>query len=266
MTTPSPRVTCARLLGASAEELVNIFCRFSSGGPDDFAPRLRRIGAQLGLTSGELACGLGFNLALPELPDVLDLLGPGAMEALLNARDACLCQDVYRELSLEAVLAIHSHAALHPAISAAQQALVEQRLATLEACIERTVHAPTIERYRNELRSLYRLGLMPLERFEARMQRRNDGFRALVNEVLLAAETRLVPVGMLLYRDDILPREKQQLVRRGLVPVGLIAERLACAEIAPVERELLQRELRLLQPARAGTSEGEPIGAGRTGD
>jgi len=249
MSSPSPRITCATLLGASAEALVNIFCRFPPKPTEDFATRLEGIGARLGLTAGELACGLGFNPVLPSLPDVLDLLGPGAMDALLATRDACLIQDSYRELSLESVLAIHTHAAEDPTIAAAHQPLVEQRLGTLEACIERTVHAPTIERYRNEMRSLYRLGLMPLERFEARLQRRQDGFRALVNEVVLAAETRLVPVGVLLYRADILPQEKQQLIRRGLLPSGLLTERLTCEDLSPTERDMLLRELRLMQPA-----------------
>jgi hypothetical protein len=237
------------LLDASAEDLLNVFCRVAPGANADLDASLLHFAPRLGLSAAELACGLGFNTRLPELPDILGLLGIASVEPLLTARDRWLCQDAYRELSLESVLAVHAHAAACPALVPTLQTLLDRRLPALETCIERTVHAPTIERYRNELRALYRLGLMSLERFEARMERRQDGFRALVNEVLLAAETRLVPVGVLLYREDVLPREKQQLIRRGLVPPGLVRERLDCVDIPPAERELLVGELRLMQPA-----------------
>jgi len=250
MNTSSPRVACATLLGANAEGLVNLLCRIppATGEMDGPSARIEYVASRLGLSAGELSCGLGFNVLLPELPDVLALLGIGDIQSLYRARDGYLVEDVYHALSLESVLAIHAHAAGHPTVADILQPLLDRRLPALEARIERTVHAPTIERYRNELRALYRLGLMPLERFEARLARPHDGFRALVNEVLLAAETRLVPVGVLLYRDDILPREKQQLIRRGLLPAGLLQQRVESADIAPAERELLLRELRLMQP------------------
>jgi hypothetical protein len=236
------------LLDATPEQLLNIFCRVQPPQGGTLEGCIESIAGQLGLTMGELLCGVGFNPQLPGLPDVLSVFGLGDAHALFPLRDRCFCEDIYRQTSLDSVLALHTRAAEQTLPADALQDLLPRRLATIEAYIDRTVHAPTIERYRNEVRSLYRLGLARLEFFEARLARRDAGFRALVNEVLLAAETRLVPVGVLLYRSDILPREKLQLVRRGLVPQGLLAERLACPDLPPEERELLAREMRLLEP------------------
>jgi len=102
-----------------------------------------------------------------------------------------------------------------------------------------------IERYKKEVRGIYSDGVALPEFVEGRLANTHSGFRALLNEVLLVVEHRLVPVGDIFFRDAVLPEEKRRLIAKGLVPRDLIVARLAEPDISAQERKVLEEQLRL---------------------
>ena len=95
------------------------------------------------------------------------------------------------------------------------------------------------------MRGIYSDGVALPEFVEGRLADTHSGFRALLNEVLLIVEHRLVPVGDIFFRDTVLPEEKRRLIVRGLVPRELIVARLAETDVPPQERKVLDEQLRL---------------------
>lgn len=245
MSTPA-WMTCHDLLWASPERLVNVFCRVRPEVEADEHRRLLGISQQIGISAARLVCGLGFNPAIPELSDVTSVAGFADYQALVQSRNNLFIADIYKQLSLEDILAIYGRVKEDRELLEYMQYLMTSRFATLENHIDGTVHAPTIERYRAEIRSIYRLGIAQLSFAEERLQRLDNGFRDLVSEVQLIAETRLIPVGEIFFRADILPEEKRKLILRGLVPENLILQRLNDTHINPVERAVLEQEIRLM--------------------
>ena len=63
----------------------------------------------------------------------------------------------------------------------------------------------------------------------------------------MIAESKLIPVGDIFYRDGILPEEKRRLVMRGLVPQNLVEDRLLDQSISPQERKVLEEQLRAMR-------------------
>jgi hypothetical protein len=239
-------MSCHDLLWATPERLVNVFCRVQPEANADELRRLMNAARQLGLSSARLVCGLGFNPAIPDLLDVVSVAGFADYQALAQSRNTLFVADVYKQLSLDDVLAIYGRVREDARLLELMQYLMTSRLQNLERDIDSTVHAPTIERYRAEVRSVYRLGIAQLSFAEERLGRPDNGFRALVSEIQLIAETRLIPVGEIFFRADVLPEEKRKLVTRGLVPRNLVGERLNDPQVPAAERLLLERELRLM--------------------
>ena len=126
------------------------------------------------------------------------------------------------------------------------QHLLERRLQKIEESIEATVNSVVIERYKKEIRAIYSDGVAQIDFAEMRLSKVHSGFRALLNEVALIVESRLIPVGDIFFRESILPEEKRRLMIRGLIPRELVLSRLADERIPVQERAVLEDQLKLL--------------------
>jgi len=238
------------LISAPAERLLNVLyplARLHEADPDR---RLARVARRLGMRRAQLLCGIGFNRAARELPDVLSILGCASYEALAQRRNEVFIGDIYQRLSLEHVLAIYTAVRDDDDIVAVLQYLLEQRLENIERRIEATVNALIIERYKREMRAIYSSGIAGIDFAESRLNRIDSGFRALVNEVNIITESRLIPVGDIFFRDTILPEEKRKLILKGLIPEELIRARLDEPALSAQERRMLEDELAAGRSAR----------------
>ena len=235
-----------QILTASAEELLKlVFKAAAARDKDAQGSRSREIALKLGLTHAQLLCAVGFNPNIRELPDVTTILGFQGYDALARARDEYFTNDVYNRLGIKDVLAIYAQVARDVQHQQVMQYLMSTRLKRIEDRIEATVDSLVIERYKKEMRGIYTDGVALPEFVEGRLADTHSGFRALLNEVLLIVEHRLVPVGDIFFRDTVLPEEKRRLIVRGLVPRELIVARLAETDVPPQERKVLDEQLRL---------------------
>lgn len=235
-----------QILAAPAEELLKlVFKAAAARDREAQGSRSREVARRLGLTHAQLLCAVGFNPNIRELPDVATILGFPGYDALARARDEYFTNDVYSRLGIKDVLAIYAQVARDAQHQQVMQYLMSTRLKRIEDKIESTVDSLVIERYKKEMRGIYSDGVALPEFVEGRLADTHSGFRALLNEVLLIVEHRLVPVGDLFFRDEVLPEEKRRLIARGLVPRELIVARLEEPAISPQERRMLEEQLRL---------------------
>jgi hypothetical protein len=89
------------------------------------------------------------------------------------------------------------------------------------------------------MRAIYSDGVVGIDFVENRLEKSDSGFRALLNEVTLIVENKIIPVGELFFRDTILPQEKRKLLSKGLIPNSLIETRLEDTNISDVEKKIL---------------------------
>jgi hypothetical protein len=123
------------------------------------------------------------------------------------------------------------------------QYLLFARLNQIEQRIEETVNSIVIERYKKEMRAIYHDGVAQIEFAEDRLNRTRSGFRALLNEVVMIVEARLIPIGDIFFRNTILPEEKRRLIIKGHIPKSLIEQRLDDDDVPAQERTMLEQQL-----------------------
>lgn len=237
------------ILRASSEELLKTLYR-SASGSGERAPsggaRVRQVAANLGLTYQQLVCAVGFNAHIHDLYDVIAVLGFDSYDSLAHERNLVFTTDIYEQLGIRDVLAIYAHVATQLPMLEVIQHLLQKRLVRIEERIEETVNSVFIERYKKEMRAIYNDGVAQIDFAEQRLSMTHSGFRALLNEVALIVESRLIPVGDIFFRESILPEEKRRLIIRGLIPRELVESRLADSEIPAQERHVLEDQLKLL--------------------
>jgi len=239
------------LLTAGSEKLLKTLYRTAAGAHGDEAaasgtPRAQALARHLGLTYPQLVCALGFNHDITELADIVAIAGFESYDALARERNLAFTSDIYQQLSVRDVLAVYQHVTGNLAMLEVMQHLLQRRLEAIEGQIEATVNSVYIERYKKEMRAIYNDGVAQIDFAEQRLAQTHSGFRALLNEVTLIAESRLIPVGDLFFRDTILPEEKRRLIIRGLIPRELVEARLADTDIPAQERRVLEDQLVLL--------------------
>jgi len=258
------------VLTASAESLLKMFYRLAIAGDLSQERRLRLVGRRMELHPTQLICALGFNPALRQLPDVLSVLGFARYEALAQRRNELFVSDIYRRLPIDDVLAIYKQVRDDQELLPVMQYLLEQRLENIEKRIEATVNSLVIERYKKEMRAIYNDGVASIEFAEMRLDKTDSGFRALLNEVNIITEARLIPVGDIFFRDSILAEEKRKLISKGVIGEELVRARLEDERLPAAERAMLEEQLALgIRPARPDARDGaaSPVpGAGRKGD
>ena len=234
------------ILTASGEELLKTLYR-SSAGSNGRSPNSPRDYARvLGLTYAQFVCALGFNPNIRDLPDVIEIIGFESYDALARERNEYFANDIYDRLGIKDVLAVYLHVPNDMKLLEVMQYLLTNRLKKIENRIEATVNSIVIERYKKEMRAIYNDGVAQIDFSEERLSQTHSGFRALLNEVVMIAEARLIPIGDLFFRDTILPEEKRRLIMKGLIPRALIEQRLEDTTVSPQERRVLEEQLKLL--------------------
>lgn len=237
------------LLTARSEDLLKTLYKSATKREEAAArglARARQVARDLGLTYPQLVCAVGFNPHIQELSDVIAVLGFDSYDALARERNVAFTSDVYQQLAVKDVLAIYQHVTHNMPMLEVIQHLLERRLEKIEERIEATVNSMFIERYKKEMRAIYNDGVAQIDFAEKRLSNTRSGFRALINEVALIVESRLIPVGDIFFRESILPEEKRRLIIRGLIPRALVEARLADPAIPDQEREVLEDQLKLL--------------------
>ena len=193
---------------------------------------------QLQFRPEQLICALGFNPRFPHLTETATLLDyiPGELTKL---RNEIFSHDIYKKLSLDNVLTIYSVVKDYPDTIQVLQYLLKNRLAKIESKIENTVNSTLIEKYKAEMRAIYMDGIASIDFAEDRLAKTDSGFRALLNEVVIITESRLIPAGNIFFRHNVLPEEKRKLLGKGLIPLELVEARLDDKQISPREKKLL---------------------------
>ena len=235
-----------QILTSSGEQLLQILYQSKS---EIGTKRLttRHFAQHFKMTYAQFTCALGFNDDIESLPDVIAIAGYEDYEQLAGIRNEYFTSDIYDRLGIRDVLQIYNHVARNTKNQQLMQYLMQRRLEQIEARIEATVNSIVIERYKKEMRSIYNDGVAQIDFAEKRLADTHSGFRALLNEVSMIAESKLIPVGDIFYRDGILPEEKRRLVMRGLVPQNLVEDRLLDQSISPQERKVLEEQLRAMR-------------------
>ncbi len=234
------------ILTSSSEGLLKLLYRSSSGSNRTTASSAHEYARNLGLTYAQMVCALGFNSNIKELPDVIEIIGFSSYDALAHERNDFFANDIYDRLGIKDVLAIYLHVPNDMQMLGVMQYLLINRLAHIENRIEETVNSIVIERYKKEMRAIYNDGVAQIEFAEDRLSKTHSGFRALLNEVVMIVDARLIPIGDIFFRDTILPEEKRRLIVKGLIPKELVEQRLADTAVSPQERRMLEDQLRLL--------------------
>ena len=232
----------SHILGTNAEKLSNLIRR-SAGREGTREERVARAADRLGVNTAQLICGLGFNPHLRELGTELAGLGYSSYDDLAAQRNEVFVNDIYRRLSINDVLAVYSTVSKDSPLLEIMQYLLAARLQKIEGRIEQTVNSLVIERYKKEMRAIYADGVAQIEFAEARLNNTDSGFRALVNEVSIIVDSRLIPVGDIFFRDTILPEEKRRILNKGLIPKELVLARLEDQTISGQERRMLEEYL-----------------------
>ncbi len=234
------------ILTSTGEDLLKLLYKSSAGvgGKSPAAPR--EYARSLSLTYAQLVCALGFNPHIRNLPDVVEIVGFESYETLARERNQYFANDIYDRLGIKDVLAIYLHVPNDMQMLEVMQYLLGNRLRCIEDRIEATVNSIVIERYKKEMRSIYNDGVAQIEFAEERLNQTHSGFRALLNEVVMIVEARLIPIGDLFFRDTILPEEKRRLIMKGLIPKSLVEQRLEDDAVSPQERKVLEDQLNLL--------------------
>jgi hypothetical protein len=235
------------ILTASSEDLLKTLYKSSYGQDDNVdTSRTKKIARNLGLRYAQLVCAIGFNANIQDLSDVLAVTGFDSYDALARERNQVFTTDIYQQLGIKDVLAIYFHVADCLPLLEVIQHLLTRRLDRIEERIESTVNSVVIERYKKEMRAIYNDGVAQIDFAEERLSRTHSGFRALLNEVALIVESRLIPVGDIFFRATILPEEKRRLMIRGLIPRDLVLARLDDADVSEQERAVLEDQMKLM--------------------
>lgn len=232
------------ILFESEEALLQRFYKFRPAESRSPVP-LEEIATGLRLRKEQLICAYGFNPVTRYLIEMLPAFGYATWNELIQERNNIFTTDIYKRLSLENVLKIYERIKADADSLAVMQYLLKQRLEKVESEIESTVNSMIIERYKTEMRTIYNSGIANIDFTEERLDRRDSGFRALLNEVIMIVESRIIPVGEIFFRASILPQEKQKLLNKGLIPKELIQSRINDPEISADERKILAEYLRL---------------------
>ena len=233
----------SHILGIGTGKLSNLLRRSTAGSEGTREERVAHAADRLGINSSRLICALGFNPHLRTVDSELAGLGYAGYDDLAAHRNELFVNDIYRKLSIDDVLAIYDAVSRDPPLLQVMQYLLTARLEKIEGRIEQTVNPLVIERYKKEMRAIYADGVAQIEFAEARLNTTDSGFRALVNEVSIIVDSRIIPVGDIFFRDTIFPEEKRRLLNRGLIPKDLVLARLDEETISAQERSMLEEYL-----------------------
>ncbi len=232
------------ILRNDPEELIQLLYKFNDAKTD--GDKTEHIAKQLKLKPAQIVCAIGFNAHLPEATEIPPILGYKNTEALIQARNEFFINDIYKQLTLDNVLSIYASMKNNDDMQRIMEYLLERRLTNIEKRIDETVNSIIIDKYREEIRGMYSDDVVGIDFVEKRLEHADSGFRALLNEVSLIVESKMIPAGDIFFRDTILPSEKKKLLDKGLIPEKLISMRLSDPKISKAEKKLLNEYARTL--------------------
>ena len=229
------------LLASTPEHVVDMFY---SSGVDMVATTEEKAAAHFKLNPGQLVCSLGFNKEIHNLLDIIFVLGYESLEDFLRKRNRIFISDIYQQISLKQILSIYDRF-----LNDSEQPdslvtkLLSKRTGMLEHKIEKSVKPVLIENYRSEMKTIYKTGIIPAEFIDLRLKNLDSGFRALLDEVSLIVDSKVISATEIFTRDSILPEEKRRLISRGLIPKEVINKRLEFTDLSDPERVMLEKYL-----------------------
>jgi len=232
------------ILNSNEEELLQLLYKFNASA-ESSEDKAEAIGMKLKLREAQLVCAIGFNESTRNLPEIPPILGFDNYDALLNSRNEFFTTDIYKLVSLDNILSIYSVVKNDIDNKQIIEYLLSNRLMSIEKRIDETVNSLIIDKYKEEMRAIYSDGIVGIDFVENRLEVSDSGFRALLNEVTLIVENKIIPVGELFFRDSILPQEKRKLLNKGLIPRSLIETRLEDPNISDVEKKILYDYMKL---------------------
>ncbi len=232
------------ILNFSEEELLQLLYKFNISETinEDIA---ETIAIQLKLREAQLVCAVGFNKSVRKLPEIAPILGFESYDSLVNCRNEFFTTDIYKLLTLDNILSIYSIVKNDVENKQIMEYLLSSRLESIEKRIEETVNSLIIDKYKEEMRAIYSDGIVGIDFVETRLDKSDSGFRALLNEVTLIVENKIIPAGDVFFRESILPQEKRKLLNKGLIPRDLIETRLNDPDISDVEKKILYDHLKM---------------------
>ena len=231
------------IIFASNEELMQFFYKLKN----DEVPlddRLNQAAKKLQLRTAQIVCAFGFNRVARDTPELLPILGFVTYDEMASARNDIFTNDTYKYLSLDNILNIYTAVKDDPDGMQLMPYLLKKRLDNIENKIETTVNSIIIDKYKAEMRCVYNDGIANIDFAEERLNRHDSGFRALLNEVNIIIESKLIPAGDIFFREKILPEEKRKLLNKGLIPKELIQSRLEDEATPQEERVILNDYLK----------------------
>lgn len=231
------------IISAQVEDLLQLFKTFQDD-PTTFSNRLPAIAKKYRLHPQQLICAVGFNPHAKFITELLPIFGYATYNELSQERNEIFVSDIYKRVSLDNILKIYETVVTDRDLLESMQYLLKNRLVKVEQRIEETVNSLVIEKYKNEMRAIYNSGVATIEFAEERLNRQESGFRALLNEVSIIVESRLIPAGEIFFRDSILPQEKKKLLNMGKIPKELVESRLAESRTPNEEKKVLYEYLK----------------------
>lgn len=242
------------IIAAAEEDLLQQFYRFRDDA-SEAGNKLAAIARKFRLHSEQVICAVGFNPHAKYLTEIFPLLGFATYKELSQERNDIFVSDIYKRLSLDNILKIYETIAADTELLELMPYLLKSRLEKIEDRIEETVNSLVIEKYKTEIRAVYNGGIATIDFAEDRLERENSGFRALLNEVNIIVESKLIPAGEIFFRDSILPQEKQKLLSKGLIPKELVESRLADENTSSDEKKVLYDYLKSERSNQPGKQE-----------
>lgn len=232
------------ILSASEEELVQIFYRIKDDPALSSEEKLNAVAKKFRLRSAQLVCAVGFNPNAKGLTEIFPLLGFESFDELARQRNEIFTTDIYRQIPYDHIAAIYERIKDDPEMLQLMPYLLKARLKKVEGKIEETVNSIIIDKYKSEMRAIYLDHIATIEFVEERLDNTDSGFRALLNEVAIIIESKIIPTGDIFFRDSILPEEKRKLLKKGLIPIELVESRLQDEDISSEERKVLLEHIR----------------------
>lgn len=233
----------SKILTATPGDLITILPELNARDIPTGQSLLEYIAKKIRMQPEQIILALGFNHNIRDFDTIANKLGYDTTEVLAKAGQDIYITDIYKKISLDHILVLYQKIKDHEDIIGMIQHSLKNRVQNIETQIEKTVHSGTIDRYKIEMKAIYADNIAHIDFAEARLNSSESGFRALLNEACIIAESRLIPIGEIFFRNSILPEEKRKLLNKKLIPISLVESRLQDHHITRQEENMLKNFL-----------------------
>ena len=197
-----------------------------------------------GLTVEQMICCMSFHPQLLSFTNTLiKQLGFKSRAHLLQAGEEYYRNAGYQEIPIDNILVIYADNRSNSRNKKRLGKHLYQRLSNLENFISKTPNPRAINDYKQEVQSIYADGLADVQFAQKRLQRQENGFRFMVDEILLIAKANLLPTQYLLSSQDTTVEEKRRLLQKGFFTKPLIMQRLKESGLPLQEKQMLREHI-----------------------